>query len=56
MVLAVVGMPVVLGMHHWSRSFEGRRSLLAAPELPRPQGYEGGTVDYLQLRNVVGIL
>lgn len=49
-------MTVVLGMHHWSRSFEGRRNLLAAQELPIPQGYECGTVDCLQRQNVVGSL
>lgn len=56
MVSVVVGMMTVLGMHRWSRSFEEQRSLLAAQEVLRPQGYECGTVDYLQLRNVVGIL
>ena len=55
-VSAVVGMAVVLGMHRWSRSlFEGQRSLLAAQELLRPQGYECGRVDCLQLRNVIGM-
>lgn len=56
MVSAVVGMTVVLGMHRWNRSIEERRSLLAARELLRLPGYECGTVDYSQLRNVVGIL
>lgn len=56
MVSAVVGMTVVLGMHRWSRSYEGQGSLLGAQELLRPRGYECGMVDYLQLRNVVGIL
>lgn len=49
-------MTVVLGTHHWSRPFEGRRSLLAALELLRPQGYACGRVEHLLLRNVVGIL
>ena len=56
MVSEVVGMTVVRGMHRWSRSFEGRRSLQAAQELLRPQDYECGRVDYLQLYSVVGIL
>ena len=49
-------MPVVLGTQRWDRSFEGQGSLLAARVLLRLQGYECGMVDYLQLRNVVGIL
>lgn len=56
MVSAVVGRTVLLGMHRWSRSFEGQRSLLAVQEVLRPQGYACGTVDYSQLGNVVGIL
>lgn len=56
MVSAVVGMTVVLGMHRWSKSFEEWRSLLAAQEPLRLQGYECEMVDYLQLRNVVGML
>lgn len=56
MVLAVAGMPVVLGMQHWSSLSEERRSLLVAQELLRQQGYACGMVDYLRLRNVVGIL
>ena len=56
MVLAAAGMPVVLGMQHWSNLSEERRSLLAAQELLRQQGYACGTVDCLRLRNVVGNL
>ena len=56
MELGVAGMPVVLGMQHLSNLSEERRSLLAAQELLRQQGYACGTVDYLRLRNVVGIL
>lgn len=56
MVSGVVDMPVVPGMHRWCRSFGRRRSLLAGQERLRPQDYECGTIDYLQLRNVVGIL
>ena len=56
MVSAVAGTTVVLGMHHWSRSFGEQRSLSVVRELRRPRGYECGTVDYLQLQNVVGIL
>ena len=56
MALEVAGMPVVLGMQHLSRLSEERRSLLAAQEPLRQRGYACGTVDYLRLRNVVGIL
>lgn len=56
MVSGVVDMTVVPGMRRWYRSFERRRSLSAAQERLRPQDYECGTIDYLQLRNVVGIL
>lgn len=56
MVSVVVGTMIVLGMPRWSRSSEGQRSLLAVREPLRPQDYECGMVDYLQLRNVVGIL
>ena len=45
MVLVVVGMKVVLGMHHWSILFEGQRTLLVVQELLRPQGCECGRVD-----------
>ena len=55
MLLAAAGMPVVLGMQHWSNLSEERRSLLAALELLRQQGCACETVDYLRLRNVVGI-
>ena len=56
MVLVAAGMPVVLGMQHWSSLSEERRSLLAALELLRQQDCACGTVDCLRLRNVVGIL
>lgn len=56
MVSVAVGTMIVVGMPHWSRSSEEQRSLLAVREPLRPQDYECGTVDYLQLRNVVGIL
>ena len=45
MVLVVVGMKVVLGMHHWSILFEGQRTLLVVQELLRPQGCECERVD-----------
>lgn len=45
MVSVAVGMKVVLNMHQWSNWYEGRRNLLVAQELLRPQGYECETVD-----------
>ena len=47
MVLGVAGMKAVLDKDHWSRLFEGQRSLWAAQEVLRRQGYGCEMVDYL---------